>query len=363
MNLDGPNVKSRFDPIIGRESCWKYQVYHLVRVNPRIDQEGLNMKRLNMSTFAAVLALLSVMVLGCAEVQKPSSDDNFYEHPSRLFVTQVPAGWIQYKQSSTPYAHIVTFRPPEGYASLTISVVPGLLLPEELPLDVVSGFFPKESPLSKVKRIRGQGWNAIRQDLTGRYRNEEWTWLAIFYGIGQIAVNVTLSDSSEFINDHRSDFNQLIQSMSFDTTCSKPPHWSFSDQDFQKIISHAQNVFWKKAIVGPDLQRVHPTSESERNSLLIPKDEAWRIVNDAIDFGLAYWCEIEWRPVYLAYMQLERRKGWQEKQIAFIGVLFGSAQASLNDSMKGDCVQQDRIMAKIRLGMKAVRLRELLELE
>jgi tetratricopeptide (TPR) repeat protein len=36
------------------------------------------MKRLNMSTFASVLALLSVMVLGCAEVQKPSLDAEPY---------------------------------------------------------------------------------------------------------------------------------------------------------------------------------------------------------------------------------------------------------------------------------------------
>ena len=78
-------------------------------------------------------------------------------------------------------------------------------------------------------------------------------------------------------------------------------------------------------------------------SLPIPRNEAMRIVQSSAAAGLGAWCGVEWQPYYLAFMRSERNRDWSEEQLAFIGMLFGTAQGSMQKSMaRTPCESSDR---------------------
>ncbi|GEM_PF-6625409 len=44
--------------------------------------------------------------------------------------------------------------------------------------------------------------------------------------------------------------------------------------------------------------------------------------------------DLDWQSYYLAFMKKERRAArWNDKQIAFIGILFGTAQHATKDAL------------------------------
>jgi len=125
---------------------------------------------------------------------------------------------------------------------------------------------------------------------------------------------------------------------------------ALSDIQVERIITHAQANFWGGA-VGHDGKLLSPTDEDERQRLLIPRVDAERVVHDAHKYGLALWCNLDWKPTYLRYMQVERRKRWNEKQIAFIGVLFGVTQGAVKQWAAGTCTEE--YMLEIQKAMSA----------
>jgi len=78
-------------------------------------------------------------------------------------------------------------------------------------------------------------------------------------------------------------------------------------------------------------------------SLPIPRNDAMRIVQSSAAAGLGAWCGVEWQPYYLAFMRSERNRDWSEEQLTFIGMLFGTAQGSMEKSMaRTPCESSDR---------------------
>src|SRR5262245_5361743 len=94
------------------------------------------------------------------------------------------------------------------------------------------------------------------------------------------------------------------------------------------IIALTQSNFWGNA-KGLDGKPFIPADDAEKARPLIPRADATRIVGEAHKYGLALWCGLEWKTTYLRYMQVERSRGWNEKQIGFVGMLFGVTQGQV----------------------------------
>src|SRR5437763_15914325 len=121
----------------------------------------------------------------------------------------------------------------------------------------------------------------------------------------------------------------------------------FDDKQADEFAQLALENFWGRAVdeAGKSLQ---PKDATERKTLPIPKSDARRIAHAGVPAGLAVWAELEWKPYYLAFMQKERRSGrWSQKQIAFIGVIFGVAQGTSEKAFsEHKCDEQHRAWAK-----------------
>ncbi len=130
----------------------------------------------------------------------------------------------------------------------------------------------------------------------------------------------------------------------------------FSEAQVQTIVGTAQSSFWDKA-VGEDGKHFVPESDAERASVLIPVPDANRVVREAHFYGLALWCGLEWKQTYLSYMQAERRRNWSQKQIAFIGLLFGVAQGAVPNWMGRECSAAERESTAGKLADEAKRLK------
>jgi hypothetical protein len=118
----------------------------------------------------------------------------------------------------------------------------------------------------------------------------------------------------------------------------------------QNLVATAQENFWGRAVLSSG-EAVQPIDDAERTAPVIPFSDAVRVVSAAAPVGGALWCGVEWQPYYRAFMQSERRKSWSEKQVAFIGVLFGLAQHAMWNALKQDpCAPETREMVQRRMG-------------
>lgn len=121
----------------------------------------------------------------------------------------------------------------------------------------------------------------------------------------------------------------------------------------QNLVATAQENFWGRAVLSSG-ETVQPIDEAERTAPVIPLSDSARVVSAAAPVGGALWCDVEWQPYYLAFMQSGRRKPWSEKQVAFIGVLFGLAQHSISNALKQNpCSPETRELVRGRMGQAA----------
>jgi hypothetical protein len=111
----------------------------------------------------------------------------------------------------------------------------------------------------------------------------------------------------------------------------------------QSLVTTAQESFWDRGVLSSG-ESVRPIDDAERTAPVIPFVDSARVVNAAWPVGQALWCGVEWQPYYLAFMQAERRKSWSEKQIAFMGVLFGLTQGTFSRALtqRGPCSPEAR---------------------
>ena len=121
----------------------------------------------------------------------------------------------------------------------------------------------------------------------------------------------------------------------------------------QNLVATAQENFWGRAVLSSG-ETVQPVDDAERTAPVIPFSDSVRVVGAAALVGGALWCGVEWQPYYLAFMQSERRKSWSEKQVAFIGMLFGLAQYSIGNALKQNpCPPETREEVRRRMGQVA----------
>jgi hypothetical protein len=112
--------------------------------------------------------------------------------------------------------------------------------------------------------------------------------------------------------------------------------------------------FWGRAVLSSG-EHVQRPPDYDPKTPIIPKDASRRVIENALPVGLAMWCGVEWRPYYLGFMRAERTKSWSEIQIAYIGVLFGTAQQTFASSYArdagGGCTAEHRAEIESAMGL------------
>ncbi|MEW6352511.1 MAG: hypothetical protein AB1646_25980 [Thermodesulfobacteriota bacterium] len=143
----------------------------------------------------------------------PSSGSKLFRHPSGVFEMAVPGEW----EVSRPVGgtSVTSFRPKDGTAGLTVSVVSNLKLPAELPTSLLAKMFPDGKAISEVERREGANWRALRQDWQGIKEGRETVWLATLFGSGSHVVVITLSDEKARIDGLRALFGEVVASVKF----------------------------------------------------------------------------------------------------------------------------------------------------
>ena len=130
------------------------------------------------------------------------------------------------------------------------------------------------------------------------------------------------------------------------------PCWSgvLQDSARETLMNDALSRFWGRAKLS-DGTFVQPENEQERKTLPISNKVANQVLDVGEISGYAEWCGLDWRSQFLAMTAAARRGGFKEKQVAFIGVLHGTAQGVIAEAMKSrPCGATDR--AKILEMMK-----------
>jgi len=118
----------------------------------------------------------------------------------------------------------------------------------------------------------------------------------------------------------------------------------------QNLVATAQENFWGRAVLSSG-ETVQPIDDEERTAPVIPFSDSVRVFSAAAPVAGALWCDVEWQPYYLAFMQSERGKSWSEKQVAFIGTLFGLTQRAMWNALKQNpCPPETREMVLKRIG-------------
>lgn len=77
-----------------------------------------------------------------------------------------------------------------------------------------------------------------------------------------------------------------------------------------------------------------PETEAERAVPLLLVEDGRRVLYTGFNSGFAEWCGLDWEAHYLGFMKAERaRQKWSDKQIAFIGMMHGTAMQMYADSV------------------------------
>lgn len=117
-----------------------------------------------------------------------------------------------------------------------------------------------------------------------------------------------------------------------------------ADAQREQLISHVLQNFWGKARLA-DGKFVQPASAAERATVPVGREIAYRALDSGEVSGLAEWCGLDWRPHYLALTGAARRKGLNDKQVAFVSVLHGTAQGRIASAMakSAPCGGEERL--------------------
>jgi hypothetical protein len=119
----------------------------------------------------------------------------------------------------------------------------------------------------------------------------------------------------------------------------------------------ALSHFWGNAQL-QDGSVVRPDNDEDRKTLPIPYPEAKRVVDASVAAGLAVWCGLDYRPYYSLFMRVERQRGvWSDKQVAFVGFLFGVSQGVVEGSHRNqrcDDATKSRITQMVKTAMDSL---------
>ena len=117
----------------------------------------------------------------------------------------------------------------------------------------------------------------------------------------------------------------------------------YTEKDIAQLIEFIKVDFWGKAAL-PNGKFIRPINEQERHSLLIPFDEAARVVKAAVPSGYGVFCQLDddWKKYFVKFMAREReRKIWTDRQVAFLLYLFNASRDQVSNHLKKEKTQCD----------------------
>ena len=110
-----------------------------------------------------------------------------------------------------------------------------------------------------------------------------------------------------------------------------------------EIIAASLKGFWGNArdING---RPIEPTSEEERKTLPVTKEQANAAFRAGELSGAAQWCNLEWAPILQSLTGKVRRSGLPDKSVAFVAVVHGAAQGQVLAALQksGACGESER---------------------
>ena len=192
---------------------------------------------------------------------------------------------------------------------------------------MVKTMFPKEIPITKLKRNKGKNWNSIRQDFEGIKNGKKWVWLSKFYGFNTNVIIITLSAPKKEIGKYKAIFQKIVNSILFiDSGVIK--------YDLRtKIIEETLSNFWGNAKL-KNGSFIQPKSNEEKTTVPISRSNAEKVIDVAEISAFAEWCGLKWQDNYYRVTNIARKSGFTDKQVAFIGMLHGTTQGLLLSSLK-----------------------------
>ncbi len=101
-----------------------------------------------------------------------------------------------------------------------------------------------------------------------------------------------------------------------------------------KVIERAMNNYWSKVRL-KDGSYVQPSSEKERKTVPIAKENAAQVIYIGEISSLADWCGLDWQQNFFRVTKAARNNGLSGKQVAFIGLLHGVAMGVVDSAVKG----------------------------
>ncbi len=119
----------------------------------------------------------------------------------------------------------------------------------------------------------------------------------------------------------------------------------------REIINQAFEDFWYFAQKSndPEIRKI-----LEMQTLPIPVEHAYRIVENSVPFGLAANCGLQWRKHYELYLQNEPNViQWDKLQMAFINSLMATTQRLSYQTLRTRFQCTPEVRAKVQEGMDA----------
>lgn len=106
-----------------------------------------------------------------------------------------------------------------------------------------------------------------------------------------------------------------------------------SKQSRTDLIERAKADFWGVAVLSNG-EKVQPSSDTERKSLIISEELANFVAEKGAISGAGDWCGLDWQSHYFAVTAVARKSGLSEKQVAFVGFLHGVAYGNFLSSLR-----------------------------
>lgn len=181
-------------------------------------------------------------------------------------------------------------------------------------------FKKDEQALVLYEYLTSSRWMANRVELNGSV-----VFLARQApGIREVCVRILCNEISDRVFEYESD-------ASYDRDRAA---------EIEGIVRNVLKQYWGRA-TRRDGSKILPEDELERRTPLISTHDALRTLAIGNLSGNARRCGLEWEDTFLGFMRAERSRFWDEKQIAFFGVLHGIGQ-SMTFSLPGECGEEER---------------------
>ena len=122
--------------------------------------------------------------------------------------------------------------------------------------------------------------------------------------------------------------------------------WQILDEEeIQDILTRSAAGYWGQAQL-PGGNLILPEKEEDLSTPILPDQDSRRIIQDAVPAALGLWCGLDWQSYYTAYREVEQDRGWDDREMAFVEVLFGSALGNVRMKLVDDCDEKTRSLVR-----------------